>query len=94
MIARLEASVHLIEPEMQPCRICAGRGWVVVTIREMDGRDYDVTRDCRRCGGTGQLLRDGMPTPAKGCRPEEWGLGAAQDYPRQPHYGMGRKERQ
>lgn len=65
MITRLEASVHVIEPETKACPKCQGRGFTVYTIREMDGLDYDVSRACARCEGSGRLWRDGTPARAR-----------------------------
>jgi len=64
MNTRLEASIHVIEAERRPCPRCEGRGWVVVRLWELDGRDYDVSRDCRQCGGSGWVWRDGTPAPS------------------------------
>jgi len=77
MNTRLEASIHVIEAERRPCPRCEGRGWVVVRLWELDGRDYDVSRDCRHCGGSGWLWRDGTPATA----PKESRLKASEEPP-------------
>jgi DnaJ-class molecular chaperone len=49
----------VMEPETIICPWCRGRGWLVISIIERDGSEWDVTYDCPRCNGHGRLLRDG-----------------------------------
>jgi len=49
----------VMEPETIICPWCRGRGWLVISIIERDGSEWDVTEDCPACNGHGRLLRDG-----------------------------------
>lgn len=49
----------VMEPETIICPRCRGRGWLVISIIERDGSEWDVTCDCPQCNGRGRLLRDG-----------------------------------
>ena len=53
----------VMEPETIICPWCRGRGWLVISIIERDGSEWDVTYDCPECNGNGWLFRDGTAGP-------------------------------